>query len=399
MITLWVRIPLGVPKNARCSLMIKYLASNQGTGFDSHILLEKCRYSTMVSASVYHTEDAVSITVTYSIINTNHYVLFALLHFLNLIYKLKKVMKWTKEEVDKAIQLYNNGLTYENIAQLLNRTFRSVEIKLNKNGLRNKNKYYKVHICKNCNNEFNNLITKKRIFCSHKCSLEYNNKSKNEKQTNYCLNCGKDVLGKFCNNTCKSKYDEKIIFEKINNNTFFHNNPETESNWKKKYLIERYGAKCMNCGWDKKHSVTNKVPIQLNHIDGNSENNNLDNLELLCPNCHSLTVNFGSLNKGNGRQKRREKRKNINKNYNENHFLIKNNNEEIYYCIECKKELSENTKSGMCSECYKKSTININKPNYEQLCIDINCLGYCGTGRKYNVSDNTIRNWKKQYEN
>jgi len=29
---------------------------------------------------------------------------------------------------------------------------------------------------------------------------------------------------------------------------------------------------------------------------------------------------------------------------------------------------------------------------------EINELGFCGVGRKYNVSDNTIRKWKKKYE-
>jgi 5-methylcytosine-specific restriction endonuclease McrA len=66
----------------------------------------------------------------------------------------------------------------------------------------------------------------------------------------------------------------------------------------------------MRCGWDEIHPITNKVPIQLDHIDGNSENNSLQNLRLLCPNCHSLTPTFGILNKGNGREWRRLKRKN-----------------------------------------------------------------------------------------
>ena len=35
---------------------------------------------------------------------------------------------------------------------------------------------------------------------------------------------------------------------------------------------------------------------------------------------------------------------------------------------------------------------------YEQLIKEINELGYCGTGRKYNVSDNAIRKWKNKYE-
>ena len=68
----------------------------------------------------------------------------------------------------------------------------------------------------------------------------------------------------------------------------------------------------MKCGWCEIHKITNNVPIQLNHIDGNSDNNHLNNVELLCPNCHSLTPNFGSLNLGNGRSKRKIERNNRN---------------------------------------------------------------------------------------
>jgi 5-methylcytosine-specific restriction endonuclease McrA len=60
----------------------------------------------------------------------------------------------------------------------------------------------------------------------------------------------------------------------------------------------------MECDWNKVNETTGKVPIQLEHIDGHSENNTLSNLKLLCPNCHSLTSTFGALNKGNGRKKR-----------------------------------------------------------------------------------------------
>lgn len=59
----------------------------------------------------------------------------------------------------------------------------------------------------------------------------------------------------------------------------------------------KYNYKCQLCGWGEMNKYTNKVPLQVHHIDGNSENNNEDNLLLLCPNCHSLTENFGSKNK------------------------------------------------------------------------------------------------------
>jgi len=68
----------------------------------------------------------------------------------------------------------------------------------------------------------------------------------------------------------------------------------------KRYLIKKYGDKCMICGWNEKNVVTGRCPIELEHIDGNSENNNLNNLKLLCPNCHSLTETFKALNRGNG---------------------------------------------------------------------------------------------------
>jgi 5-methylcytosine-specific restriction endonuclease McrA len=49
------------------------------------------------------------------------------------------------------------------------------------------------------------------------------------------------------------------------------------------------------------------VPLTVNHKDGDSENHRPDNLELLCPGCHSLTPNFGKLNLGRGRRQRRER--------------------------------------------------------------------------------------------
>jgi hypothetical protein len=43
----------------------------------------------------------------------------------------------------------------------------------------------------------------------------------------------------------------------------------------------------------------------LNHIDGNWENCKESNLEVLCPNCHSLTANYKGGNRGHGRAARR----------------------------------------------------------------------------------------------
>ena len=36
------------------------------------------------------------------------------------------------------------------------------------------------------------------------------------------------------------------------------------------------------------------IMLELHHIDGNHNNNKLENLQMLCPNCHSITDNFKS---------------------------------------------------------------------------------------------------------
>ena len=50
------------------------------------------------------------------------------------------------------------------------------------------------------------------------------------------------------------------------------------------------------------------VILNIDHVDGCRENCREENLQLLCPNCHSLTLTFGSLNRGNGRATRYKKR-------------------------------------------------------------------------------------------
>lgn len=45
------------------------------------------------------------------------------------------------------------------------------------------------------------------------------------------------------------------------------------------------------------------IPIELDHINGNSDDNSLENLRLLCPNCHALTETYRGKNKKTAKQK------------------------------------------------------------------------------------------------
>ena len=180
-------------------------------------------------------------------------------------------------EKEKLIELINSGLSQREISKSLNCSQSNVKYWL---------KVFKLNTKKN---QFN-----KRDKLDVSLSFE-----------KLCLNCGKGIPNRnlYCNNTCHSEYETKIIYEKIENgDTTFY-----EGRYKS-YLIHKNGEKCMKCDWNEINQTTGKIPIQLEHIDGNSDNNSLNNLKLLCPNCHSLTPTYGALNKGNGRSVRKIKR-------------------------------------------------------------------------------------------
>ena len=59
-------------------------------------------------------------------------------------------------------------------------------------------------------------------------------------------------------------------------------------------IIALRGHKCENCGsteW-----LNNPIPLEVHHIDGKELNSELDNLILLCPNCHALTDKYRGRN-------------------------------------------------------------------------------------------------------
>lgn len=53
---------------------------------------------------------------------------------------------------------------------------------------------------------------------------------------------------------------------------------------------------CELCGWSKT-SEDGRIPVELDHINGDKFDNRIENLRILCPNCHSLQSTHRGKNK------------------------------------------------------------------------------------------------------
>ena len=152
----------------------------------------------------------------------------------------------------------------------------------------------------------------KNTFCSRKCSAKYNNAVRTRvgfvklNQVN-CEVCDKSYTKCYkkqisCSLVCSAKLAYKRYIEDWKNGKVTGGGCNGDiSHRVRTYIFEKYNSKCSRCSWSEVNISTGKIPLNVDHIDGNYANNKEENLTLLCPNCHSLTPTYGSLNKGHGR--------------------------------------------------------------------------------------------------
>ncbi len=179
---------------------------------------------------------------------------------------------------------------------------------------------------------------------------------------------GSNLGRKFPSNR-KQPTEELLVENSIVNNSGFRRRLIKEDVLKNK---------CYSCGIEPFWNGTD-LSLQLDHINGNNRDNRIENLRILCPNCHSQTETFAGKNN-------------------------KKTNDELktYTCKLCMIKISAG--STYCISCFRSNINNKskekcrkvkNRPSKEIILEQVNEIGYVGTGKLYGVSDNAVRKWLK----
>lgn len=124
-----------------------------------------------------------------------------------------------------------------------------------------------------------------------------------------CINCNTETKrnNKYCSIACQKEFEYKKYIDKWKNKKVDGLRGEYQISMHiKTYLFKKFHNKCARCGWGEVNPYTNKIPLEVEHKDGNYKNNDENNLILLCPNCHALTSTYKGANLNNGRKSRKK---------------------------------------------------------------------------------------------
>ena len=128
-----------------------------------------------------------------------------------------------------------------------------------------------------------------------------------------CKNCEQQFKyfpsqsnGIYCSNKCQQEYFYKQnISDWLSKKITGQQKDGRPSDFVRQYLLEEADYKCTECGWGKPNPKNGIIYLEIDHIDGSRENGYKENLRVLCPNCHTLTDTYKTLNKKVGYHKKR----------------------------------------------------------------------------------------------
>ena len=183
-------------------------------------------------------------------------------------------------------------------------------------------------------------------------------------------------------------------------------------------LIKIKGHKCECCG--NEQWLNTPIKLEVHHKNGNKCDCTEDNLQLLCPNCHAYTDNFGTKNLSQNYISDDiilaaiPKHKNIREvllslglsdagaNYSRVREILFNNpavsfkQDQINTCPICGQVISNKAK--YCITCSNQNRRVVDRPDREELKKLIRTKSFVSIAAIYGVSDNAVRKWCDGYD-
>lgn len=157
--------------------------------------------------------------------------------------------------------------------------------------------------CKYCGKQLT-FEQRYNLYCGSSCSISVNNRGtqRNFKGQTFCKACGQPKAKR------QNVYCDDCIAKRVYNPRIEDVSVVRCEKIRRRILIDQRGNQCEQCGLSEWRGQP--LRVEMHHIDGNTDNNAAENLQLLCPNCHSQTPDYKGLvkNKTFSRQLKRRKR-------------------------------------------------------------------------------------------
>lgn len=169
-----------------------------------------------------------------------------------------------------------------------------------------------------------------------------------------------------------------IIIKRELDDILIENSTYSSSNHLKERLYKEglKEKKCEICGQDENWNGK-KMSLILDHINGINNDNRIENLRIVCPNCNATLETHC---RGNRYLKKKE-------------TIEKEKKKKKEYFCKCGTKIKKTSKK--CIKCHNMEQRKVNRPSYDILVQEIEEFGLEGTGRKYGVTGNSIKKWIK----
>lgn len=158
-------------------------------------------------------------------------------------------------------------------------------------------------------------------------------------------------ISHFCTSNSGKNYKKFDLDEILCENSKYTSSTHLRNRLIKENIKEEKCECCGNVMW-----MGEKIPLQLHHINGNRTDNRIENLQLLCPNCHALTDNYCGSNVDYTKITYKKKEVTVNKKN------IPNKEEILKIALECKTMKEIEVAFGVKDNCVRKWCDKYNLP-------------------------------------